>query len=138
MSEAMKLAIPIWNERVSPVFDSAKRLLVVDLADNNTVSQRYEETVPEADLAVRARYVANLGIAVLICGAISRPLETLLAASNVQVIPQVCGPVEDILAAFLAGKVTDQAFLMPGCCGRQRNHGRHGRRGRGGGCRAQI
>jgi len=35
----MKVAIPIWNGRVSPVMDTACRLLVVDFADGREVSR---------------------------------------------------------------------------------------------------
>jgi predicted Fe-Mo cluster-binding NifX family protein len=57
---------------------------------------------------------------VLICGAISRPLEAMLLSAGVEVIPQTCGPVEEVLKAFMSGKLTEKAFLMPGCCGRRR------------------
>jgi predicted Fe-Mo cluster-binding NifX family protein len=111
------------------VFDVARRLLAVDLDDGREVA-RSEHDLTHADPVRKTADVAALGVDVLVCGAISRPLEAMLSAAGVRVIPQVCGLVEPVLAAYASGRLTEEAFLMPGCCGRRR--GRHGRRGRGG------
>jgi predicted Fe-Mo cluster-binding NifX family protein len=125
----MRIVIPTWRGRISPVFDVARRLLLVDSQDGRQV-RREETVVAEAEPLAVAKRVAELGTGVLICGAISRPLEAMLVSAGVRVIPQTCGPVEAVLQAFLAGQLTEQAFLMPGCCGRRRRF-RHqgGRRG---------
>ncbi|MGW8179342.1 MAG: NifB/NifX family molybdenum-iron cluster-binding protein [bacterium] len=110
----MRIAIPFWMERISPVFDVAKDLLLVDI-ENSTELERQNKRVEEADLTRRAHYVDDLGVKVLICGAISRPLRLILEARGIEVIGQVCGNTEEILQAFLQGSLSDQAFLMPGC-----------------------
>ena len=125
----MKVAVPRWTDRVSPVFDVAKRLLVVEIERGVEIS-RDEARIEERELMLRAKHVAELGVNVLICGAISLPLEAMLASAGVIVIPHTCGPVENVLRAFVSGGLTDRAFLMPGCCGRgQQSRHRH-RRGR--------
>ena len=116
---AMKVAIPIWNGRISPVFDVAKHLLVIEAADGTEVS-RHEEDLRETSLGDRAKRIADAGLDVLICGAVSWPLEAMLVSAGVRVVPYRCGPVEDVLRAFAAGGLTERAFLMPGCCGRRR------------------
>ena len=127
----MRVAIPTWDGRISPVFDVARRLLVVDVAADGEAG-RNETAVEETQLAARARRLVDLGVGVLICGGISWPLERMLVSAGVRVIPRTCGSVEDVLRAFLSGQLTEQAFLMPGCCGRRRRsraRGRHGGRG---------
>jgi predicted Fe-Mo cluster-binding NifX family protein len=99
---------------VSPVFDVARRLLVVDLR-TGTEAARFEETLGESSVVGRASHVARLGVGVLICGAISWPLEQALASAGIEVIAHVCGNVEDVLDAYVSGRLTDGAFLMPGC-----------------------
>ena len=122
----MKVAIPTWTGRVSPVFDVAKRLLVVELKEGDAEVNREEIAIEETQLMARAKRVAQLGVDVLICGAISMPLEAMLASAGVRVIPQTCGTVEDIVRAFASGQLTEETFLMPGCCGRRRRfRGRH-------------
>ena len=130
----MKVALPIWAGRISPVFDVAERLLVVEVEEGTEVG-RHEETVRETAFARRAMRVAELGVDTLICAAISKPLEEMLTHAGVQVISQTCGNLEDVLGAYLRGQLTDRAFLMPGCCGRRRpgprggpHRGRHGPR----------
>ena len=115
----MKVAVPTWTGRVSPVFDVAKRLLLVTLEGDGEVS-REEAAIEETQPTARAKRITELGVDVLICGAISMPLEAMLGSAGVRVIPNTCGLVEDVLRAFVSGHLTEQAFLMPGCCGRRR------------------
>ncbi|MCK4341845.1 MAG: NifB/NifX family molybdenum-iron cluster-binding protein [Phycisphaerae bacterium] len=122
----MRVALPTWDGRISPVFDVARRLLVVDVERDAEIG-RSEVDLEETRLAARASRVTALGVHVLICGAISWPLEAMLTSAGIRLIPQICGPVEDVLRAFLAGQLPDEAFLMPGCCGRRRRF-RGGRR----------
>jgi len=109
----MRVAVPISDGRISPVFDVARRLLLVDVEGGNEAG-RIAEALQDCGLPLRARRVADLSVDVLICGAISRPLEEMLLSAGVEVVPRRCGPVEDVLAAFLSGQLTEQAFVMPG------------------------
>jgi predicted Fe-Mo cluster-binding NifX family protein len=110
----MRIAIPYRMERVSPVFDVAKHLLLVDIENSSEVA-RDTKTIDDADLMDRVRYVEDLDVDLLICGAISRPLAQILEAKGIEVIGQICGNTEEILQAFLQGGLNDQSFLMPGC-----------------------
>jgi hypothetical protein len=83
----MRVAIPFFDGRISPVFDTARRLLLVDIEGGREV-WRTEQIVEEPELGPRARRVAELGADVLICGAISWPLEVMLLSARVEVIPQ--------------------------------------------------
>jgi len=121
----MKVAIPHWQGRVSPVFDVAGRVLLVELDGGLERGRRDVAFDVEAPHA-RVERLAAHGTDVLVCGAISRTLETAIAAAGIEVIAQRCGDVECVLAAFLDGRLSRGGFLMPGCrCGRRR-----GRRGR--------
>jgi predicted Fe-Mo cluster-binding NifX family protein len=124
----MRVGIPIWNGRVSPVLDVAKRLIVVDIEDG-VESRRAEASIDDPDIAVRTRWIKGLGVEFLICGAVSWPFEAMLTAAGVQVAPQICGSVEEVLQAYLVGRLADEAFLMPGCCGRRRRFAGGRRRG---------
>lgn len=129
----MKIAIPYWQGRVSPVLDVAGQLLVVDLEAGREVSRKDASLVAAGPLE-RARELRQAGAEMLICGAISRQLEVALEAAGVQVIPHICGPVEEVLAAFISGELNQDAFLMPGCCGRRRFGAFGTGRRRGGRC----
>jgi predicted Fe-Mo cluster-binding NifX family protein len=122
------VALTTWNGRISPVLDVARQVLLVDVRDGCATARR-EETLPGTDPQAQAARLMALGPSTLICGAVSRPMADLLAAANIRVVPFTAGPVEDVLAAWLTGRLPDPALSMPGCGGR--NRGRH-RRGAGG------
>ena len=126
---AMRVALPIHGQRISPVFDVAGRFVLLDMNPGGEVTRR-EVRIAERDPIAKTKRIVALGSHVLICGAISWPLESLLLSAGVRVIPNTCGSVEDVLAAFIAGELTDQAFLMPGSRGRHRRNRRRHRHGR--------
>jgi predicted Fe-Mo cluster-binding NifX family protein len=112
--QAMKVAIPVWEDKVSPVFDTATRLLVLQV-ENNREAGRFETLLEHKDLGRRCALVQGLGIDVLICGAISRHFSGMLAAGGVDVIAWISGPAQEVIDAFMAGSLLDSRFLMPGC-----------------------
>ncbi len=119
----MKIAIPRWQGRISPVLDVARRVLVVEL-EGATECGRTEEVLDETELAARAKRLGSLGVDVLICGAISQHLEALVRSEDIRIIPQTCGDVEEVLEAFKSGRLPQTAFLMPGCGKGRRRYGR--------------
>ena len=125
----MRVAIPHWQGRVSPVLDAASRFTLVDLETGRQTTRQDASLVGSGPLE-RARELSQLGADVVICGAVSRPLEIALQAAGLQVLPHVCGQVDEVLTAFINGQLDQDAFLMPGCCGRRWRF-RAGRRGGG-------
>ncbi len=119
-SSEMRVAIPTWQESVSPVLDVARNLLLVDI-DAGAEQERRLESLSETGVLARAGRLKAMFVNVLICGAVSWPLERALVSAGIEVIPHVCGNVDDVLHAYLTGRLWDRAFLMPGCNGcRQR------------------
>lgn len=111
---------------VSPVFDVARNLLVVSIRDGQAQDRRLA-TLRAVPAFLRSREVQELRVDVLVCGAISRPCEAALLASGIEVISSVCGPIEEVLGAFLNGTLGDAKFVMPGFNPR-RYRGRHGKK----------
>ena len=111
----MRLAIPTWNDRVSPVFDTASRLVLVEVEQGAEQGRRIVQVGADPYPTQRVRRLGELHIDVLICGAISRPLAELMSASGVLVVPWVSGPVDDILRAYLTERLADPCWRMPGC-----------------------
>ena len=114
----MRIAISFQQDRVSPVFDVAGCILIVDTATGLTV-RRNQRTLAQGDCLTRALQVSQFGVEVLICGAISWPLENALSSMGVQVIACICGPVEEVITAFLNQTLAESAFIMPGCLARR-------------------
>ena len=117
--DAMRIAIAHWQGRVSPVFDVSDRLLLIDIA-NGRKQSRQDISLSARDPFDRAKEVSDLGVDVLLCGAISRVLETALCDAGVQVFGFICGGIETIITAFLLGQLSNSRFLMPGCSGKRK------------------
>ena len=116
----MKVAIPLWQGRVSPVFDEASRILIVDISEGKEKS-RQEESLLMRSPFERARALPRLGVNLLICGMISHAQQTALDSAGIKTIPHICGHMEDVIAAFLDGRIERGAMLMPGCGRRKRS-----------------
>jgi predicted Fe-Mo cluster-binding NifX family protein len=115
----MRVALPHWQGRVSPVFDVADDLLLVDI-EQTTELHRESRTLMNSDPLRRAKEVVNLGTDVLICGAISLVLEIALTGAGVKVFGFVCGNIDEIMRAFAAGELLNPRFMMPGRCSQGR------------------
>lgn len=114
----MLIAVPNCQGRVSPVFDVAARLLVVRLK-GQAEEERREVVLFEKEPGGIVRSLRGLGIQVLICGAISQGLQAALEHARIQVLAQICGEIEPVLAAYRSGRLPSPEFMMPGCCARR-------------------
>ena len=66
----MKVALTAWEDRISPVFDSARTLLIAEIKNGEIVDRRFETFIPDMFSRLSGT-LDDLGIDVLICGAIS-------------------------------------------------------------------
>ncbi|MEN6625823.1 MAG: NifB/NifX family molybdenum-iron cluster-binding protein [Candidatus Sumerlaeia bacterium] len=110
----MRVAVSIWQDRISPVFDSSRRLLVADVVDSNVSARR--EVAIGGEAPERVRRLGDSSIELLICGAISEPLAGQVIAAGIRLIPFIAGDVDDVLRAFVESRLPSPEFLMPGCC----------------------
>ncbi len=121
----MKIAVPVWNDRVSPVFDTAQRFIVIEI-DNGEEVSRENMVIPEMHFYMKARRLRELGVEVLICGAISNHAASVVCANGIKVVPWVSGDADEVVDSFKRGALMDGRFAMPGC--RRRGGRRLGRR----------
>lgn len=113
---AMRIALPVWAGRVSPVFDVAQRILVIDVVGGEAAfSENHIVRGPD-----RAGLLAEVGVDVLICAAISDDLETRLVASGFEVVTEIRGEINDVIRAYVDGSLTSARFVMPGSHRRRR------------------
>ncbi|MGD9159463.1 MAG: NifB/NifX family molybdenum-iron cluster-binding protein [Desulfobacteraceae bacterium] len=121
----MRIAIPVWEDKVSPVFDTALKLMVVEIKDQREES-RFVYHIDENDLFQKCHRIRKLDLDILICGAVSHAFLQMLLASGLDVIQEISGLAEDVLKAYLQGNIFQPRFLMPGCkrglhrCGQRR------------------
>jgi predicted Fe-Mo cluster-binding NifX family protein len=135
----MKIAVPVWNDCVSTVLDFADCLLVAD-CESREILHRSVINLAGTTGAEKTACLRSLGIRVLLCGAVSRPLERMITAAGIEIIPFLRGPADAVLEAYLSGYLFEPGFMLPGCRwggygpGKGMGRGRHGgRQSRGSG-----
>ncbi|MFA5322411.1 MAG: NifB/NifX family molybdenum-iron cluster-binding protein [Smithella sp.] len=114
---------------MSTVFDTADQLLVLEI-DGTDDQKRMMIKLSPTDVVGRANQIKGKQVDVLICGAISRPLESSLISLGIRVYAFVRGPVEEVIAAYQNGSLDQAIFAMPGCCHRRRCSGNRRQNGR--------
>jgi predicted Fe-Mo cluster-binding NifX family protein len=110
----MKIGLPIWGQRLSPVLDFAHRLLIVEVKGGVITQRRYHLMNPRLPIISQAAQLSHLKINLLICGSISLDLANLIRPFGIRIIPFVTGEVEKILQAYLNNTLSDPQFRMPG------------------------
>ena len=103
---------------MSPVFDVAARLVLVRLKGEAELERR-DVVLFEKQPDGIVRSLGELGIQVLICGAISQGLQVALEQAGIRVLAQICGGLDSVIAAYRRGTLGQPEFTMPGCCGRR-------------------
>lgn len=106
----LRIALPVWNDRVSPVFDATKRVRVADIIDGSIVNQS-EHGLEKGE---HVTTLCSLGVDVLVCAGISPILETSLRNGGVEVVADRCGATDRIVEAYASGDKALRQFRSPG------------------------
>lgn len=122
----MKIAIPLFNQRVSPRFDCAQDFLLASV-ENGSIVKRQELSASGWSRQERVKRLSELGVDTLICGGIDKLSEQMLLAHRVRTYTWVTGVAEDALNSFLRGELESYTMVGPGgrSRGRWRFRGNH-------------
>ena len=111
----MKIALTVWNGRIAPVFDVAGTVRLVEL-DGKTITEDRMVNLPQSSgMMSRVAALVEQKINVLVCGAVSRPVHRMLAASGIEIHSFVSGEASEVLEALIDGRLEETTFSMPGC-----------------------
>ena len=113
----MNAAFSCWKNRIAPVFDNTRQILLVRVESGRIVAETQEDLHGELPVQ-KALHLAELKVGTLVCGAISRPLHAMVTAYGIRVIPFVAGDLGEVVRAWNRSGLTGDAFAMPGCAGR--------------------
>jgi predicted Fe-Mo cluster-binding NifX family protein len=117
---ARKVAITVNKDRVAPVFDVARKAVIIEVGDREVGEETLETcSLPESS-PEKLMQLEQLGVRRLICGAISRSLHALAVSRGMEVHPFISGEVTEVLRAYAEGRLMSAQYSMPGCCGRPR------------------
>lgn len=130
----MKAAFACWQDRIAPLFDTARLAWTVEATAGAITGREEIHLTPGLPLH-GIQQLAERQVEVLVCGAISRSLQDLVASYGIDLVPFVAGELDEIIEAWLRGGLQRGAFAMPGCCGRRRRRQRERKVRR---CQAEI
>ena len=109
----IRVAIPIFRSRVSPVFDSCTRVLLVDIEKNREI-ERNEIYLDELSLTERVTIIQKSKVTTVICGGISDMLQNMLRGVDIKLRTGIAGEVDQVVAAYLSKALDEPRFHMPG------------------------
>lgn len=122
----MRVALPYWQDRISPVLDTADNFLLADVeAGIRMESERINlsgRSYPE-----KAEFLKKRGVNILLCGAVSEYCRGIFFSYGIEVVPWLRGKVDCVIEAFINKNLSEATFRMPGHCG-QRHRRRGGKR----------
>ena len=125
----MKIAMTVWGNRVSPVFDSAQTILIAEI-ENRVLRSQSREFIPGKIPATLARLLVEKKIDTLICGAISKQPAHIIESAGIRLVSFVTGNAEKLIEAYASGAAIED-FRMPGCGIGRRAKSRNGRTDQG-------
>ena len=108
-----RIAIPVFKSRISPVFDSCSRVLLVDL-EHHREAKRAEITFEDLSVLERSRMLNRLGVTNVICAGISQSFHDKLTAAKILPITGIVGEIDEVLTAFMCDGLNNPRFYMPG------------------------
>ena len=108
-----RTAVPVFMGRVSPVLDTCTQLFVVESGGKNQIDNR-TITIKGGSIFERTRELLNLGVKVIICGAVSDTFFNLLHEAGIELVCGIAGDIDDIIDAYRNGTLGDTRFRMPG------------------------
>lgn len=109
----IRIAIPIFHHRVSPVLDTCTRLLIIDFEEQAEVDRR-EVAFDMYSPSGRFEILKKLNPDALICCGISEVFDRMLKAAGIRLICGIAGDVQQVAEAFLCNRLDTPYFRMPG------------------------
>lgn len=110
----MKIAITIWGNRISPVFDAAATLLVAHIENRMVIKKSYTSFDPGTPFDL-LKLLKKMQVSVLICGAISTKPADLIVNNDIKLISFVTGNALKLIENFARKQTIEKSYMMPGC-----------------------
>jgi len=109
----MKIAVPVFRNRLSPVFDAACLMKVFSSGETQVMMEEASVEINSSFPHVRVEEMLSRHIDVIICAAISRECQAILMEEGVRVLAGFSGNVEEILAAFWENRLHEKQYRLP-------------------------
>jgi predicted Fe-Mo cluster-binding NifX family protein len=113
----MKIAIPIFENRISPRFDFSPEMWVIEVERGKVVGQEKFSTA-NLNLPQRLEQITSNGVDKVICGGIDGLSRDQLGSRGIDVVQEVTGDAGIVFDLFMRGRLRS-GF----CCERRGRRG---------------
>ena len=96
----MKIAVPLFKERVAPYFGASSKILLVEMQGDAIAQEATWEMGGEGAMEI-ARRLVDLGVEKLICGGIQHRYKNWLVGRGVTVVENQRGPARALVQNLL-------------------------------------
>jgi len=93
----IKIAVPLFKERVAPFFGASSKILLVEMQKKRGIVQEVTWDVGGESPMEIARRLVDLGVEKLICGGIQHQYKAWLVSRGVTVLENQRGPARDLV-----------------------------------------
>ncbi|NOX88132.1 MAG: hypothetical protein GXO77_03835 [Calditrichaeota bacterium] len=96
----MRLAMPLWQNRVAPVFDTCSKIKLYDIEKGKIIGI---ETINLRNMSVgqRLRAIYGQNVEVLVCNGVSLFYRACLQTHYIRVFPNIYGKEEQVLKSII-------------------------------------
>jgi len=100
------IAIPVFQERISPLLDEARRFALFEISDG-IITQKIVLNVDLETDAMRICKLKDMGVTTLISGAVSGYLSRYIVEKGVRHFPWVNGTIDEVIEIYLKGGLAE-------------------------------
>ncbi len=116
------VGIPLFQNRVAPRLDCACEMLVLKVNRKEVKDTRYI-TLNWHNALLTLNQIKEMGIEVIICGAVPCFIARFLIGNGIKLIPWVSGEWQEALEAFLEGRLEEKFYFFSGPLCKTRKRG---------------
>ena len=108
--DTMKIAIPVFQTKISPRFDQAQGFVILEMENDNIIARKTLTTQGWSVLD-KMKHLVDLEVNTLICGGIDRASLQYLGFKGIKIYSWVTGEVEDAVSCFLSHRMRPGIIL---------------------------
>ena len=109
------IAIPVFEERISPLLDVSERFVLFEVKGSE-VTQKIAINISAETDRLRIQKLKEIGVAVIISGAVSRYLSYIISETGIKHVPWISGPVDEVIKSYL-NNTLQSVLPEKGSCG---------------------
>lgn len=103
------IALPVFNDRLSPLLDEARKFIVMTLNDG-TISERTVIEINEQSAFIRIERLKEIGVTVLLCGALSDVLARFILDREIQLYSWLNGTIDEVVEQYINGTLPNKCM----------------------------